>query len=125
MKFIDNLEWYVMINNFNDSKIDYYNIFDNEYLYSTKTGISKLLKEYTCFEDFKEDLNSVFKYCFLGKMGYELYISGTGENDKRHKLDVYFQIKPNLDLIARYIITEYNKNKRKKLIIDRRSKNGK
>ena len=108
------LKWYVLCYDFNTHEIEHYNIFHNANLWSDRIGIPKLLKDYTTFDNFKKELESLFKYCFLTKSEYEILVSGLIE-DKQYKLDVWYQIKPNLDLIARYIIETYNKHKRKKI----------
>lgn len=114
MKNYRDLEWYVLLHDFNTDKIEHYNIFHNANLWSDRIGIPKLLKDYATFDNFKKELESLFKYCFWAKSEYEILVSGL-IGDKQYKIDVWEQIKPNLDLIARYIIETYNKRKRKKI----------
>lgn len=112
-----NLKWYVLLHNFNNDKIVHYNIFNNGNVWNERIGLPKILKKYVSFEEFKEDLELIFKYSFQSKMEYEIYASGVSARSETYKLDVWYQIEPNLDLIARYIIEKYNKHKRNKLCI--------
>lgn len=113
---MNKLEWYVLIHNFNEGRIDYYNIFSNAKMMDEKFGIPKLLKSYTTYNNFKEELGKLFRYAYHSKVEYELLVSGVPKGEQ-YKLDIWYQIKPNLDLIAKYIIEEYNKHKRKKIVV--------
>lgn len=115
MKNYNELEWYVLIYNFNSDAIENYNIFNNM---NVSSMLNKALKKYDNFMDFKEELCGIFKCAFMNKAEYEIVITGLGERDKHYKVDVYRQIQPNLELVARYIIGVYNKGKRKKIEIE-------
>lgn len=117
MKNYKELKWYVLRHDFNKDTIENYNIFINANLWNERIGIPKLLKNYQSFDNFKKELESLFKYCYWSKCEYEILTSGLAKNSEVYKIDVWRQIQPNLDLIARYIIETYNKRKRKKIEI--------
>lgn len=100
------MEWYVLNHDFNSDKIVSFNIFRNV---TFKQEVDKLLEEFVTFDDFKEKLDGALKYSFLSKAEYEIMCSGLFDRNKAYKIDVYTQVKPNLDTLARYIIETYNK----------------
>lgn len=101
------MEWYVLNYEWNKRKIIKYNIFNN---INFKEGIENLLKEFITYEDFIERLDSLLKYCFWCKREYEISVGDLFEQDlnKYEKIDVYSQIKPNIKILAKYIIDKYN-----------------
>ena len=108
------LSWKVMRYNFNAKEVEFFNIFRNIRL---QEGLENLIKNYTTFNKFKEDLSHELKYCFLGKCEYEVVVGDIVIKtlDELEKVDVYAQLEPNLDILAKYIIDEVNKHKRNKL----------
>lgn len=100
------MKWFVLNHDFNSDKIEPYNIFNST---SFKQEVDKLLEEFVTFDDFKEKLDSALKYSFLSKAEYEMMCSGLFNRNKAYKIDVYSQVVPNLDILARYIIEEYNR----------------
>lgn len=108
---MQNLKWYVLNENFNARKIELFNIFNHSGL---TESLEKILKKYTNFEDFKEKLKNKLFYYFNSKREYEILVKDLGKTIEE-KISVYDQVIPNVDLLANYIIDEYNKNKRKKL----------
>lgn len=113
-KVLKDLEWKVLIEAwFNETEIEHYNIFNNS---NIARGLSKLIKNYTTFDNFKEELTTLLKYSFMSKREYEIFIPING--DEYNKIDMWEdQLKPHLEMLAYYIVREYNKHKRKKLDI--------
>ena len=109
-----NLEWYVLCYDTNLKKVDRYNIFRNvNVLY----GVSKAIKEYTTYSEFVKEVDSWLKYSFWSKAEYEIVVGDlfVYVPEKLEKIDIYYQLAKNVDLICKYILIEYNKTKRKKL----------
>ena len=100
------MQWYVLNHDFNSDKIVSFNIFDST---SFKQEVDKLLEEFVTFDDFKEKLDSALKYSFMSRAEYEIMCSGLFDRHKAYKIDIYTQVKPNLDTLARYIIEEYDR----------------
>ena len=96
------LEWYVLNYDFNKQKIEYYNIFNHTYLLES---LQKILNNYTNFNDYIEQLDKLLRYCFWSKREYEISIGDAFETDltKLKKIDVYFQLQPNIKLLGIYI----------------------
>ena len=112
---LDNLKWYVLIHNFNTDEIMRFNIFDS--MNFTKYA-ERAIKKYINYETFKEDVRGALFYAFCSKAEYEIICKGlVSKEDNEFKIDVYKQVLPNLDILARYIITEARKNERKEFLI--------
>lgn len=102
-----NLEWYVLNYNFNEKKLENFNIFrSNKFI----KGVEYLLEYYTTFENFVKELDSELLYVFWSKREYEISVGDAFETDlnKYEKIDIYYQVKPNLRTLAKYIIDNYN-----------------
>lgn len=110
----ENLEWYVLEHDFNSDQIRQFNIFNSV---NFDKWLNVALKKYETYEKFREDLRSALFYAFCSKAEYEIICKGlVSIKDNEFKIDVYEQVLPNLDILAKYILTEVNKKKRKKLI---------
>lgn len=108
------MKWYVLNHDFNKNEIELFNIFNSS---KFNEGVEKLLKKYTTFSNFVDELNSLAMYCFWCKAEYEIICGGlfAKNDDDFEKIDIYTQLKNNIEQLAIYILTEYNKKKRKKL----------
>lgn len=111
---MNKLEYYVMTEDFNSSDVRMFNIFNHTYI---DKELSELLKSYTSYEDFKERLTRLFKYCYMGKREWEMFVE---VRNKEIKVSAYKQIESNIDLIIDYIIREYNKHHRNKIGVDKK-----
>lgn len=102
------MEWYVLNYNFNEKKVEYFNIFRS---CRFSDGVEELLENFVSFEDFSEKLNRLLRYCFWCKAEYEIMVGRLCEEDtnKYTKVDIYSQVKPNIRVLAKYILDEYNK----------------
>lgn len=111
----DGMKWYVLCHEFNHDQIELFNIFDSYYF---SENIKKALKKYVDFETFKKEVETALSYSFMSKSECEIIVSGLfPRDDNSFKIDIYDQVILNLDILAKYIIEEYNKKKRKKLIV--------
>ena len=104
MKKLRNLEYYVLTVNLN-GELEVYNIFTER----LEEEIEKAIGKYVDFSSFKERLAIILKSKYLSRVEYECLMSDISDK-KKYKTDIWKQIEPNLELIARYIIGEYNKN---------------
>lgn len=111
-KIFDELKWYELIHDFNGDKIKMFNIFNS---LNFRWGVERAVKNYTTYEKFKDDIKGSLMYSFGYKVEYEIACSGLFEKSERHKIDVYYQVLPNLDILTNYIFETVNKHKRKKL----------
>ena len=109
------MKWYVLRHDFNSNKIENFNIFDH---WRFSEDIEKALKKYENFNTFKENVKKELMYYFWCKSEYEIIVGGLHAEldwENFEKIDIYNQVLPNLDIFCKYIIDEYNKNKRKKI----------
>lgn len=104
---MENLKWYVLNYDFNKKEVENFNIFRSTRFID---GVQDLLKHYITFEDFVEKLENELRYAFWSKREYEISVSDAFEIDlnKYEKIDVYSQVKPNVRILAKYIIDNYN-----------------
>ena len=101
-----NLEWNVLNWDNNLKKIKSINILDDD----LKTIIYKKIrsKKIKNYKELKEFLNRRFQYHYWSRCEYEIAIGSIFMKDiiEAEKIDVYDQIKINLDRITEYIINK-------------------
>ena len=114
------MKWYVLNHDFNTNKIELFNIFrSNNFLY----GVVKALEK-SNYEDFKNEINNWLMYSFWSKAEYEIVCGDLFVKQLEHleKIDVYYQVKENVDILAKYILDEYNKRSKKKIKFPEKSR---
>lgn len=97
------LEWNVLIYDFNSRKIKFYNIFRNDFILEIRNkSKSKKIKTYL---ELKEYINNWAKYYYWSKIEYEIAMGGlfSAYPDEFEKMDIYKQITMNLDRITEYV----------------------
>ena len=99
------LEWYVLNYDWNAKKIINFNIFGASFIEKLYKEVKK--KKVANTEDLKQFIDNWAKYYFSSRREYEIAVGdlGTKEEDLE-KIDVYRQIKPNLDRITEYVNRE-------------------
>lgn len=100
----DKLKFYVLLFDFNRKEAKMSNIFDNIIV---REDIIKAIKKKVSKEELKETLSSVCKYVFWSRCEYEVVVTGFPNNEKSEKIDAWFQIEPNLDIITEYLWQEF------------------
>ena len=98
------MEWYVYYYNFNQRRIESYNIFDH---YRFRKDVEGSLHECKTREEFAKALRSHLFYYFNSKCEWEVLISpwvGNKEEGKI-KVDVYDQVMLNWDIFLEYVWT--------------------
>ena len=100
-----NLEYYVLVYDWNSKKIENYNVMR---ILNLETIHKKILKrEISNYIDLKEYLRKEFMYRFWSKREYEVLVGDLNfDKDTFEKIDAYRQIEMNLDLIVKYVIDE-------------------
>lgn len=95
------LKWYVLNYSFNERKVKPYNV-----LGYWDEDIKKARKKMKTKAELKEWLNKEFMYHYWSKAECETMMGGfTTEPEELEKIDIYTQLKPNLDIITDYVIT--------------------
>ena len=96
-----NLEWYAF--RMDNGELTQFNVLSEE----LKERIAKLYrnKKLNSLATLKELVNSELMYYYWSKCECEVGVIGLFENNIENaiKIDVYYQLKPNLDRIVEYI----------------------
>lgn len=100
------LEWYAFDQACFDGtgvgRLEYINVIRERYIESMK----KLIKKNATYEEIKDDLRGWLIHDFWGKAEYEVIVSNWSGYDFEEKIDVWYQLEPNLDRITEYMIRE-------------------
>lgn len=127
MKF----KWYVLNYNSNARKVEMFNIFDNWIL---NDAVEKEVKDYlkapdkythekyrdktilVGFEAFCKELEGLIMWQEWSRVEYEISVGRpfNTDIDKLEKWDCYQQCEPNIPMIAREVIWQYQNLRRKK-----------
>ena len=118
-------EYYVLNDDFNRHKIEYFNIFRN---WRVNEETFKAVKKYLRnpskfkyeswitheiiygFDAFVKELDAIIKHEEWSRCEYEIMVNGLfSDDDKAEKWDCYAQCKPNMEMIAREVIWQYKK----------------
>lgn len=101
------LKYYAIRYDFNSRQIKPYNA-----LAGWEEDIKKARKQkkFSTKEEFKNWLDGQFQYYYWSKSECEILVGGLHIRDEKEleKIDIYYQLKPNLDIITDYIIKELN-----------------
>ena len=106
------MKWNVLNYNFNEKKIETFNIFRSA---KFSDGIDELRNQtWNYVEDFIEAVRSEAMYAFWSKAEYEILVGGLfAETDSDlEKISIYDQILPNIEQLARYILNYWANNPR-------------
>lgn len=79
---------------FNSDSIEFYDIMP--YLYHKYEQLEKKLS----FDELKEFIDKEARYMYWSRCEWEVIVTGWPQQKNTYKLDVYEQIKMNLDVIA-------------------------
>lgn len=98
-----NLEWYAIRYDSNKKSIVQYNILGGNFKDILAKEIRK--KKITNFKELKEYLRKEFMYYYWSKCEHEIAVWNLFDinQERAEKIDIYYQLKPNLDRIAEYI----------------------
>lgn len=107
--------FYVMMKDFNTGKIEYYDVMPSLYgsIFNQNGTLSKSkfyvygkdykMKPITTKSELKIFVDSHFRYCYWAKCEWEFIVRdwpSRKEKERDVKVDVYEQLKPNIDLIV-------------------------
>lgn len=96
------MKWYVLNYDFNKKEVYHFNIFNSSRF---NDGIKELLeKGIGEYDKFVEDLDRLCKYCFWSKAEYEILVGDLFAKNDLTKIDVYDQLKDNMERLADYIL---------------------
>lgn len=97
------LEYYVIITDFNTKKVMEYNIFYDGLVSKIYNYVKK--KYIESHEDLKKFLEIDFISNYYARAEYEILVGGLFDEFPMDytKIDIWYQIKPNLEIITRYV----------------------
>lgn len=99
------MEWLVYYWNFNNKKLTSYNILTDNLILEIEQKIEN--KDICNRQELKEFLDNKFKYDYWSRAEWEIIV-GDLYDHACQKVDVYEQIRPNLDTITDYLILKMN-----------------
>lgn len=111
-----NLVWNVFVDNFNQRRIEVYNIFDH---YRFKEDCDKAWRANSnSFADFSESVKGSLTYFFWSKCEWEIILSGFPPDKKFQdkKVDVYTQVMLNWSVFIDYVWNTYKSSSKLKYI---------
>lgn len=103
-------EYCVLDWNPNKKEIEYYNIFNSITFYDlTMKLCKKYKKEKMTFDEFVEEFRRNVQYVMWGRYEYEISVGAPFETDceKLEKIDAYYQVLPNVRVVAKYVLEKY------------------
>ena len=109
MDKMNELEWLVLLPNFNSY---HYNIFNSNRFRECLMDLKARYKKDPTL-DLKIELMQILRYCFWGKAEYEIYITpflgNTADTTTTFKIDVYVQVHQHINSFYDYIVQNWNK----------------
>lgn len=101
------LKWYVLKHNFNSRQVEPYNALSG---WEDDIKLSRKKGKFKTKQEFKDWLLREFRYYYWSKSECEIVVGGLhikNENELQ-KIDIFYQLEPNIDIIVDYIIKELN-----------------
>lgn len=95
------IKWYAIRHDFNSDKLEYVNVLYDDLLQEVK----KALKKGAIYKDIRDLIEMKLKSIYAHRVEYEVIITGMfPKYENEFKIDVWYQLEPNLDIITEYII---------------------
>ena len=96
------LEWNVYYEDFNNKRIDIFNVFDHGRFYD---DVVKLIHRHPTKKEFSEELKTSARYFFWSKCEWEILITAWVPNNRFDdmKVDIFNQLTLNWDAFVNYI----------------------
>lgn len=112
-----NLKWYALQHNYNEEKITPYNVLYDEIVYY----IDKCIDETGDYEQIKEKVRSELMSMFWSRTQWEWIASQWTGKEFKQKVDVWYQLYANLDLITEYLIFKLAPRRYNKIMATRKN----
>jgi hypothetical protein len=100
------LEYYVLRHDFNENKIVRYNVFYTSWPEEIRKKIKS--NKIQSRDDLKDWLSKEFKYHYWCKSEHEIAVGSlfSKSQDDLEKIDIWYQIELNIDMITDYVISK-------------------
>lgn len=102
-----NLRWYAFREEFNTNRLEYINVLGEEFAKEVLRRVKK--DKIQDMYDFKDLVESMLMYRYWAKAEHEVVVRSLHhrpDRDNEFKIDVWYQLEPNLDRICEYIMKE-------------------
>lgn len=106
------LEWYAFYQETNGSKLKYANVLYDRLIERVK----KFIKKNADYDEIKKEIDICLMSRYWSRCEYEVVVSNLIGEDFEQKIDVYYQLQPNLDRITEYVIRELAPRKCKEIL---------
>lgn len=94
------VSWNVLIDDFNASRIEIYNVFDHGgVVEELKTAIKKISDK----QAFSVELRHIMMYYFWAKCEWEVVVTSWPGGRGERKIDVFYQLNLNWDAFVNYV----------------------
>ena len=100
------LKWYAFNQELNSNKLTYINVLGNDLVEDILKRVKNKTRRINNYNELKDAVKSYLMYKYWGRCEYELIVSNWLGNDMEEKIDVWYQLEPNLDTIVEYINNE-------------------
>ena len=100
-----NLKWYAFesksaMGSREKAGLEITNVLRGEILYD----VDKLISENATYDEIKKELRSWLMYYFWSKSEHEVIVSNWVGYDFEEKIDIWYQLYPNIDRITEYVL---------------------
>lgn len=107
------LEYYVLIEDINRHKLTHYNIFQNARMSEFVESYKEVYEKDRDKDALIKALDRELRYTYRAKTEYEIVVTPLIKSIKDEynfniKVDVYYQLRPNVEIIADIIIQYWN-----------------
>lgn len=111
------MHWRVFVENFNDKRIEEYDIFDH---YSFAEDVRKAYRKHrNDFDAFAERVRGLLFYYYCSQCEWEIVVSSwlTSGRVPERKVDVYEQVMLNWDVFIEYVWNQAHARKTKEKVV--------
>lgn len=110
MKRNKNLEWYAFYQGLNTDRLEYVNIISKELIDDILKRIKykNKFRKIDSYDSLKEAVKSYLMWRYMSRSEYEVVVINWSGRDMEEKIDIWYQLEPNLDRIVEYINKELN-----------------
>ena len=102
------LEWFAFYQDFNSDKLVFTNVFRSDFVEDILKRVKSKsqFRKIDSYDSLKEAIRAEFVHDYWCKSEYEVIVSNWSGKDFEQKIDIWYQLEPNLDRITEYVIRE-------------------
>lgn len=106
MKRTKDLKWYAFMQDLNGCSLVYINVLSQDLVEDILKRVRNKTRHIGCYDELKEAIKSYLIWRFMSKSEYEVIVSNWSGRNMKEKIDIWFQLEPNLDRITEYVMKE-------------------